>query len=117
LLKLWLNLAVDLVFTTKQLVEGDNVGALMTFIIGLAPVIGRLSKFGTKVPLQFLKKYGTELSKMNDPKTVSLFYNSLKGEEKLLMTRLIEQTPAELKKMADEGFTNALKKASEGWNN
>ena len=104
-------LAVDLVFTTKQLVEGDNVGALMTFIIGLAPVIGRLSKFGTKVPLQFLKKYGTELSKMNDPKTVSLFYNSLKGEEKLLMTRLIEQTPAELKKMADEGFTNALKKA------
>jgi hypothetical protein len=27
------------------------------------------------------------------------------------MTRLIEQTPSELKKMADEGFTNALKKA------
>lgn len=104
-------LGVDLVFTVKQLAEGDSVGALMTFIIGLTPVIGRLSKFGTKVPLQFLSKYGNELSKIKDPKTLSIFYNSLKGEEKLLMTRLIEQTPAELKKMADEGFANAMKKA------
>jgi hypothetical protein len=100
-----------LAFTTKQLVDGDNVGALMSFIIGLAPVIGRLSKFGTKIPLQFLSKYGTELSKINDPKTLNLFYQSLKGEEKVLMSRLIQQTPAELQKMADEGFTNALKKA------
>jgi hypothetical protein len=104
-------LSVDLVFTAKQLSEGDNVGALMTFILGLTPVIGRLSKFGTKAPLEFLSKKGNELSKIKDPKTLSLFYQSLKGEEKVLMTRLIEQTPAELKKMAEEGFSNAMKKA------
>jgi hypothetical protein len=104
-------LGVDLVFTAKQLSEGDSVGALMTFILGLTPVIGRLSKFGTTAPLKFLSKYGTELSKIKDPKTLSLFYESLKGEEKILMSRLIKQTPAELKKMADEGFSNAMKKA------
>jgi hypothetical protein len=42
---------------------------------------------------------------------LSLFYQSLKGEEKVLITRLVKQTPAELKKMADEGFSNAMKKA------
>jgi hypothetical protein len=106
-------LGVDVAFASKQLVDGDNVGALISLVIGLVPVIGRLSKFGTKLPIEFLRKYGSELSKINDPKTMSLFYESLKGEEKILMSRIVKQTPGELKKMADEGMVNAMKKAVE----
>jgi hypothetical protein len=107
-------LAVDVAFALEQLlVEKDNVGALISLVVGLIPVAGRAVKFGVKAPINFLSKYGKELSQIKDPKTLSLFYNSLKGEEKILMTRILQQTPGEIKNIINQGFLNSFKKAVE----
>lgn len=107
---------VDVAYAAYQLLEKkDHVGAAITLLVGLIPIAGRAMKFGTKAPLQFLAKYGNELKKISDSKSLELFYKGLDDAEKVFFTRIVKQTPNEAKKFVNDAFiTNFKKLAKEG---
>lgn len=93
---------VALLFSVDDIIKGDGWAVGLSVAIASVPIVGRLAKYGTKAPINFLKKYGKDLARLRDPVVFSNFFNSLKEGEKLLLTRALRQTPGEMKKHAGE---------------
>jgi hypothetical protein len=104
-------LVVDIAFIIPQLREGDYFGASVIFIISLVPFISTLSKFGKKAPLEFIKKYGQELSEVKTVEQFDKFVTKLTPEESELMARVLKQTPEQLKKITTEGTAKMMSEA------
>ena len=64
-----------------------------------------------KIIKDALKKYGKDLVKIKDKDAFKLFFESLKYDEQLLLTRALKQTPAEFKKLTNEAFVKGFQKA------
>ena len=107
-----LQLGIDIAFVLKQLIiDKDHFGAFVSLVMSLIPVGSAALKFGVNGPLNFLKKYGKDLVKIKDKDAFKLFFESLKYDEQLLLTRALKQTPAEFKKLTNEAFVKGFQKA------
>jgi len=104
-------LVVDIAFIIPQLREGDYFGAAVVFIISLVPFISTLSKFGKKAPLEFIKKYGQELSEVKTFEHFDEFVKTLEPPDCELLARVLKQTPQELKKITNEGVSKMMSEA------
>jgi len=104
-----IQLAIGTAFSIDDIVRGDYIGATIAIVISAIPFAGRVAKFGTKAPMEFMSKYGAEMAKIKDMKALDVFFKSLKEDEKILLTRALKQTPAELKKSTSALFANTLK--------
>jgi hypothetical protein len=107
-------LGVALAFSIDDIAKGDYWTAGISMAIASVPIVGRLAKFGTKAPAQFLAKYGSKLSGLKDsPVAMKSFFEGLSDGEKLLFTRALKQTSGEMKKNVSKYFVDTLKKSVE----
>jgi hypothetical protein len=101
---------IGVAFSIDDLTKGDYLGVGLTFLIVSVPIVGRLSKLGTKAPSEFVKKWGSTIKNLKTEKDLKLFFNMLDENEKLLLTRALKQDPAELKKNTSKYLVNSLLK-------
>lgn len=113
---LW-QLGVQLPFSVYDYYKGDNFGASLGLILAIIPLGGRTLGVGIKRNLAAMKNGGAdflkELSTKKTPQEVIEWYNKLPNDsqEKILLSRLMKQTPAELEKTVGEGAINALRES------
>lgn len=113
---LW-QLGVQLPFSAYDYYKGDNFGASLGLILAIIPLGGRALGVGIKRNLAAMKNGGAdflkELSTKKTPQEVIEWYNKLpdSSQEKILLSRLMKQTPAELEKTVGEAAINALRES------
>jgi hypothetical protein len=110
--------AVSIPFAAIDFSKGDNFGGTLSLVLATIPVVNAATKFGVSGPLKALKNGGKDfiqrLSTLKTEEQVRRFYNVLPSDsgEKLILTRLLKQTPKELENVigtaAIEGFKKGV---------
>lgn len=99
---------VALAFCIDDIARGDWWSVGIAAAIASVPIVGRLAKYGTKKPINFIQKYGKDFSKIKTKDGLQGLWEGLDEGEKLLLTRAMKQTPAEMKKRTGEFFRDAI---------
>jgi hypothetical protein len=103
-------------FAAIEFSEGDNFGGTLSLVLAAIPVASSAAKFGVKSNMAALKGGGTKLIKdlatLKTAAQVKRFYNALPtgSNERLILTKLLKQTPKELENVIGEVTIQGFKK-------
>lgn len=107
---------VSIPFAAIEFGKGDNFGGTLSLVLAAIPVASSAAKFGIKSNMAVLKDGGAKLIKdlatLKTAAQVKRFYNALPAgsNERLILTKLLKQTPKELEDVIGEAAIKGFKK-------
>ena len=108
--------AVATPFAAIEFSKGDNFGGTLSLVLSAIPIASAGAKLGVKGNMVALKGGGTKLIKdlatLKTAAQVKRFYNALPtgSNERLILTKLLKQTPKELENIIGEAAIQGFKR-------